>query len=186
MFQHATMHTQPQEAGIFAEFFLEPVEQSFLSREEGRPVFKDVEHVRILIAGDAKSEVVQEVTDQHKARFPQAYAAFKNNLDQIEATGTPLKHWPAMTPATIKNFAAQNIHTVEQLAAVTDAALQTLGMGARDWRERAKAFLATAKDTAAAQKLASENEALRADVDALKAQIDNLSKALEASKRKAA
>jgi hypothetical protein len=58
-----------QNDGIFAKFSLEPVKMEFLSAQEGRPIFEDREHVTIYIAGDNRTEVFREASDDDKARF---------------------------------------------------------------------------------------------------------------------
>lgn len=142
--------------GIIAVFSIEPVQNNFKTEEAGRPVFEDKEFVRKIVIGDNKNEVFREATEQDRLDFPAEYERFKAGMKEYEQqVGTPLKEWPAMTPALVRNFAVVNVFTVEQLEQMTDIACQNFGMGGREWRERAREYLARA----AGQN--SEIEALR-------------------------
>jgi hypothetical protein len=163
-----------QNDGVFAEFFNEPVELTFESAKQGKPFFEDRLHVRIFIAGDAKTEVVREATDLDKARFEREYSAFQRSESTEGMTGTPLKEWGAMTKSMVRNFAAYNVFTVEQLASISDGHVQNAGLGAREWRAKAQAFIEQAKDNASATALAAENQQLRDDMGALQRQLAEL------------
>src|SRR5262245_8597318 len=98
--------------GIFAQFSLEPVEQSFASQQAGRPIFEDREFIRIVIAGDKNSEVYREATQNDKERFHEIYSRFKDGLkDREQIVGTPLKQWTLLKPSQIREFEAINIFT---------------------------------------------------------------------------
>lgn len=154
------------------EFFIEPVHLEFRSKTEGRPIWEEREFVRIRIPGDRNSSPVEPVNDGHKERWPEAYAAFKAG-QEAPLEGVPLKEWPQINTARIKELAYFNIHTVEHLAAVTDNNLQNLGMGARELRDRAKLFLeVAAKGTGPLERLISRNEALVAQNEWLTRELE--------------
>jgi hypothetical protein len=68
-------------------------------------------------------------------------------------------------------FKAANVHTVEQLANVADGNLTNLGMGARDLREKAIAFLKSAEGSAGVLAVQGQlNEAMK-QIEALKNQL---------------
>lgn len=163
-----------QNDGVFAEFFNDAIENAFKSAEQGKPFFEDRLHVRIFIAGDAKTEVVREATDLDKARFQREYEAFQRSESTEGLVGTPLKEWGAMTKSMVRNFAAYNVFTVEQLASISDSHVQNAGLGAREWRAKAQAFIDQAKDNASATALAAENQQLRDDMVALQRQLADL------------
>lgn len=170
--------------GLHVEFFIEAVKQGFKSEEAGRAIYKDTEFVRIHIPGDKNYSAEREATAQDKERFALEYARFKNGLKEEEqAVGTPLKHWPAMTRAMAKEFAAVNVHTVEQLASLSDTAKQAFGMGALEWSRKAQAMLDTAAGGAAAEKYAAENEALKREMADLRAELAAVSARVDADKR---
>ncbi|ABC89907.1 hypothetical conserved protein [Rhizobium etli CFN 42] len=171
----------PDNTGIYASFSLEPVEQTFLTEKEGRPIFADKEFVRIFIAGDKHTEVYREVTDNDRLRFADAYKRFKEGAAAREQlTGTPLAQWPYLKPSQIKELEAVNIYTVEQLAALSDTAKQKIGMGANELTAAARAYLATAENSSAASAFAAENERLKDEVSRLQAQMKEMAARFEA------
>lgn len=132
--------------------------------------------VKIIIPGARGTEAWEVVTDEHRQRWPQEYAAFKAGLEQ-PVTGTPLREWPCaeMTPGRVKELAFLNILTVEHLAMVNDANVVHLGMGARALRDKARLYLSVAENqTAPIERLVTENERLAADNARLRADLDQL------------
>lgn len=159
-------------------FCLHALQSETKSAEAGRPIFDDIEFVQIVVPGDRQSVVFQPATDRHRQRFPKAYAMFKQQ-SAVAVEGTPIEQWPALTRAQALTFKASHIPTVETLAEVHDGNLEKLGFGAREWREKARAFVAQAKDSAAAQKLAAENQALRDQLSDQQRQINELAQRLQ-------
>jgi hypothetical protein len=170
--------------GLHVEFYIDSKLMGFLSEQAGRPIHQDAEFVKIMIPGDAKTMHEREATDQDRDRFPLEYARFKNGMkEEMQAVGTPLKAWPAMSRSLVKDFAHFNVHTVEQLAGMSDTAMQAFGMGAREYSTKAKAFLALAENSAAAEKYAVENEALKQQIADLTRQFAELSAKVDPEKR---
>jgi hypothetical protein len=168
---------------LHVEFFTEAVHNKRKSVEEGRPIFDDVEKVRIRIAGDPKSVLVAPANSGSAMRDPQTnerltyaqlhsgpYEAFKRNEAYV-GSGTPLSELTFLTESKRKELAALNIHTAESLAGLDGANLNRLGMGARELKTQAEAWLSKATGSAGITKLAAENEALRARLDAMEAMM---------------
>lgn len=156
------------------EFFMEAVENKRKSEAEKRPIFDDVEMVRIIIPGDTKRKPVFRAHEMHYVpaekrqmtyaeRFPGQYKAFRENIEDF-VSGTPLSELPFLTVARRAEMKHLGIVTVEQLAGLQDNNMKKLGMDGRGIVEKAKAYLAAAKDTA-------EVDDLRRQVAELKAQI---------------
>jgi hypothetical protein len=179
----------PQNDGITPIFFHSTVQNFAKTETEGRPIFDEFEFCRILIAGDPHNAHVEPVTDAVKRRFAAQYHEWKlGNEQRQQVTGTPLRQWPLMTPAKIAEFEALHIYNVEGLAQLAEVHLQR-GFDLREWRERARAWLESAKDGSAAARYAAENEKLRGDlgrvtdqVAVLTDQIAKLTKAQEAER----
>lgn len=169
------------DSGLIVEFYLESEHQPARSREEGRPIFKDVPYIWIRFPGDRNREVKRRVDKSGRRgipdpeRFPRQWAAFQNQQKQPQE-GTPLEEWPPMTRSLALNYKGMNIFTVENLAAVPDAALGSMGHGAREMRDKAVTWLASAEDSAEVLQLRAENDALKNDVEMLKQQFAELSK----------
>lgn len=172
------------EENIIPQFFIDAVQNNYKSEQEGRPIHEDREFIRILIAGDSRSEVVREVLPNDKERFREQYRRFRDGLKEDEQlTGTRLKEWPAMTPASIRDFNGINVFTVEQIAGMSDVAVGNFGMGGLEWRAKAKAYLEAAEKGATASHYAAENERLRADIERLSSQVRELASQIDPEKR---
>lgn len=138
-------------------FYSKPVELTFRSQQEGRPVYEDRDFVEILIPGDRRSQVHEPVTAEHQQRWPAEWKAFQEGRE-APLEGTPLTSWPPINRARAEELAYFNVRTVEQLAAIDDAKLANLGMGARELRGTAQKFLeAAAKGTGPLERMVSEN-----------------------------
>ena len=161
-------------------FHLRAIENPFKSRQEGRPVFDEVEFVEIIIPGKPLSTAVEPINDSHKTRWPQQYDLFKKGMDAPE-TGTPLEQWPVLSVGAVANLKALRFRTVEDLAKADDAVLQNMGTGGLTLRTRARDFLEAAHSTAPMERLAQENDILKQQMAAMndtmaamKARLDDL------------
>jgi hypothetical protein len=125
---------------------------------QNRPIFKDVPYVEIMMPGDKNNIVVEPVWDQHMRRFPTQWDQFKRGEEQ-QAVGTPLKVAPFLTPSLVAELAVMKIVTIEQLANLSDNALNF--MGAQEFKQAAKRYL----------DLTGSNEALLARIAKLEAQV---------------
>lgn len=73
------------------------------------------------------------------------YEAWLKGQEEPE-DGTPLSAWPGLTRGQADALKAINIRTVEDLAMLTDAQLESVGMGARALRAKALVFVETQQD----------------------------------------
>lgn len=177
--QNSYVRGEDQDDGkVFPRFHTEVFPDHAATATEGRPMFKDVEMVELRFAGNSLYVPDMKVTDEHRQRFPQAYAAFKKD-GSLHVEGTPLKEWPAIRPSQIAEFNAQNIYTVENLAAVDDNGIQRMGLGGRMFRDKARAFINAAKGNAPLEKLAAENSDLREQMETLQRNYNELAAAIK-------
>jgi hypothetical protein len=163
------------DSGLFVQFETRAIEDEEKSRQEGRPIYKDVDFVIIHVAGDRLTVRERQVdlvgnnrTPPDHIRFPRQWEAFKAQKQQ-PVEGTPITEWPPVSKSLAMELKGMHIHTVEALAAVSDQNLTWLG--ARELREKAKAWLEKAKAGGDVSRLVAENEQLKADMAALKAQM---------------
>ena len=159
------------DSGLHVEFHVETEHQAFESEKEGRPVFKEVPFIQILFPGDSTKKVYRPATEDDKTRFPRHWAVFQSMGEQLHE-GTPVEQWAPISKSMAATLKALGVHTVEQLAAISDNALTWLG--ARELREDAKTYLATAKDGAVALQLRKDNDNLKNEIEALKKQFAEL------------
>lgn len=178
--------TYGDDSGLLVEFSKEPVHQEFLSNQQGRPIYTDVDYIRIHFPGDKTKQIFRPVNlngcDKQPAdpiRFPRQWAAFQAQEEQVQ-DGTPVIEWSFLTKGEAMSLKASGIHTVESLSTLPDTALTWLG--ARGMRDKAKAWLSQAENGKEVIKLSEENNRLRADMDMLKKQMADLSALAEKKK----
>lgn len=151
-------------------FSMKAKEDVAASRREGRPIFKEVPYVEILIPGSRDRHVAQ-VTEQHKQRWPNQWAAFENRREEA-IEGTPIEEWPQITVAQVATMRALKIRTVENLAHLNDSAIGKLGPGGRELVNKAKRFIefasASSDNDERLSKLEAENAELRRELQALR------------------
>lgn len=173
---------------ISVRFFIEPTENEVLSRKASRPIFEDREMVELRYPGDGKRTHRAPANEKYRRDpnmgwvtyaedFPKHYELFKQGLEQ-SVEGTPLSELTFLTESKRAELRAINIHVAEQLAELDGALLQRIGMGARELKDKAVAFIERANAGAADSRMASENEALRNEL----ARLSEMVEAMQAAK----
>jgi len=158
----------------YPEFRMEAVLDEMATQRQGYPIYRDEERVKIHIPGNSLSIPVERVNDEHRQRWPEAYKRFKDG-QEMSHEGTPLEMWPAISSKSQVLFLKHHdIHTVEMMANVSDYNLNKLGMGARQLRDLAKAFLDSAQRNAMTKSLMAENEKMAVELIDAKNQITEL------------
>jgi hypothetical protein len=148
------------------------------SAELGRPVFDEVEYIRIERPGDRLNVVDQPVNDFHRARFRVQYEHWQRTQQNISVvSGTPIEKWPEITRGDVEGLRSIGIRTVELLCNADDNVLGKYP-GLREMQRRAKGWLDVATKTAAASQLRAEKEKAEADKAALKLQLEEQAKRL--------
>lgn len=153
-----------------------PMENAAESLKEGRPIFEDVEQCEIRAPGMKDVKIFPAhffshwITDPftggqrqvtYAERFQHQYRQFQNHAAQTKV-GTPLDYAKFLTDARRAELRAMNVYTVEALAAVEGAELKNLGMGGREMKNQAVAWLEETKSGAVNKQMEVELEALRA------------------------
>jgi len=168
-----------QPDNVRPRFYIKPVQNGRKTADEGRPVFDDQEYVEIHVPGDRNSIIDTPVRDEHRRRWPQHYAHFKNGMES-PSEGWALVEWPGITRSQAEELAFFKVKTVEDLAGLSDGQLsKCLPMGGFPLREAAQRALELAKGAAPAEKLAAENEALRANVASLEGTVADLARKID-------
>jgi hypothetical protein len=154
----------------------------YASREaterEGKPVeiFEKVLYIRIVIRGSSINEVHRPARPEDKARFPFAWQEF-NKGEKARERGTPIQMLGLDLPI-IRQLAARNVFTVEDMAAVSDNNIQNLGLGAREFRKRAQDYLEARRESPVAAARVNEQQALinsqAEQLARMQAQLDRL------------
>ena len=158
-------------------FYKRSVKQEDESIAAGRPIFKEFDFVRICVPGDNLTEIDTYANESHKQRFPRQWAHYQNQVgSQEQIIGTPIEQWPLVTRSQAEELKGIKFRTVEDVANCSDQQLQRIGMIAgmspHSFREKAKAFLNLANDSAEISQREAELQALRAENDKIKAETE--------------
>ncbi len=160
---------------LLVRFYTHPKQSKAKSTEAGRPIFEEKEYIEIIQPGNKDSIVNRPVSQMDIERFPEHYRKWKAREGEHEAVeGTLLAHWPAVTRSQVEELRYLNIHTVEQLAAISDANAQNV-MGINLLKTRAKEYLEASQN----QAYADEMRVLREQNEQMMEQIQKLNAALE-------
>jgi hypothetical protein len=183
--QAAVMEDQPRYAldkKLYVQFYLRAVLNNFKSSDAGRPIFDEVDYVRIIVPGDKNTIIDTKATPEYIQRFAERFDKYKKNQSQA-VTGTPLEVWPQMTVGQVAELKAMNVHTVEQLAELPDNLAQRI-MGSHDLRRRAIAFLDAAAGDSANSKMAAELAQRDNEIELLKAQMQQMQQLIQSKGKK--
>lgn len=167
---------------LFVTFELFPVKDEVKSAEAGHPVFEDVPFIRKVVPGDKNNIIHRPANDVDKRQFARQWAAFKEG-QSAQMTGLPLKEWPQITRSEVENLAYFKVFTVEHLAELSDGAILQVGP-VRHLVEKAKAFLAAAKEAAPAARLAEAIKAKDNEMEVLRRQLKEATDAIAELRRK--
>jgi len=118
--------------------------------------------------------------------YQQALEVWKKNQQDPEF-GTPLRNWPALSPAQLKMLTDCNLRSIEDVAEMNEESVNRVGMGGRALQEKAKAWLDSAKDGGKTAEeldtlrksnktLSEQNTSMMADMKTMKAQLEALQK----------
>lgn len=144
--------------------------------EAGRLVCDDIEVCEIRAGGSRNVAVFpamavshwsgdqyggEQVKVTYAERFRNQYQQFKAEQAQT-ISGTPLQVVDFLTEARKAELRAQNLYTVEQLAAIEGAELKNLGPGGREMKNAAAEFIATSRDNAPNLRAMAELEQMKA------------------------
>ena len=160
---------------LYPHFFMKTVQDVLETEKQKRPIFKEVEYLRVMVPGDRGLQVFSVVDELAKQRFPRAYAAFKaGTADQT--SGTPLEALPGITPSRAEEYRHVGIKTIEMLANANDS---NSFMGFQADKQKAIQYLAIAEGKsieALDAKVTAENEALKQTIADMQAKLEQLVK----------
>ena len=160
--------------GLTPRFYYVASQDQEMTEQEGRPIYKDKLFIEIRLPGNKDEVRKRPATEMDIARFRRVYKRFIENNDESEIVGTPLSEWPGVNRAQVEEMKYMNVHTVEQLVAMSDVNAQGF-MGIAALREKAKAYLAASTVEAGAEvalKQQKEIEELKEMVASMKANME--------------
>lgn len=173
------------DSALIVEFYTRPVQNNFESTKQGRPIFEDVIYVRINVPGLKEMAVDTVARSDHKQRFPLQWQHFMNKTQgDAREIGTPLAEWPILTRSQAEEFRGLKFFTVESIANAADSNVMNLGMiggmSPHALRDKARAFLRAAKDSALPQQQAEELASAKQEIADLKATLERIAAKVDA------
>jgi hypothetical protein len=186
------MSARDPDASLVALFKHMAIKNEAKSIAAGRPIFDDIEVCEIRIPG-SRNMSVHPATERcqwqdnpesgeqtpitYAERFARQYQQFKMQLVQTKS-GTPLQHAPFLTEARRAELRAQNIYTVEALAAIDGQELRNLGQGGRELKNKAQDYIEEGLKSAPNLQLQAELETTRARNVLLEEDVERMKKLL--------
>jgi len=130
---------------LYVQFYSRPIINGAESEIAQRPIYHDVDCIRIMVPGDKLSIIDRLASPDDKTRFADHYAKYSAG-QQTQLVGTPLEQVPWMSRSKVEEYKYFGIHSVEQLAAASDSVGQRFPGFYAD-RDKALKFLDTASGT---------------------------------------
>lgn len=155
---------------LVVQFRYLAMENATKSLDEGRPIFDDVEVCEIRYPGSREVKFFPSTAFSHwnedrmtgtqtkityAERFSRQYQQFKSKTAQT-VSGTPLEYARFLTDGRRAELRAQNVYTVEMLAAIDGTELKNLGPGGRDMKNRAIEYIEKTKEASVDTRLLHE------------------------------
>ncbi len=159
---------------LLVAFFKDTIKNETKSIEAGRPIFDEIDLIKIITPG-SRDSFVGDATPEYQQRFLQQWTRYKAGRDQEIGNGTPLQMLPWITVSQLAEFRAVGVYTVEHLVGMADAISQKF-MGHHQLKQRAQAYLDAAKESAPTVRLQAELEKRDEKIAAM----DEINKQLEA------
>ena len=167
--------------GKMAVFFhAVQVQNNFKTMTEKRPIFEEKVFLKKLVPGDSTLVVDRPMREQDVEDYPIEWARFEQKKEQ-RVSGTPIDVWTAISETQKAEFKALHIFTIDQFAQLADSVGNKI-MGFNDLRDKARAFIAAAKDSAVFDKIRAETDAKLAQQEEEMAQLRELVNQLSAKK----
>ena len=151
----------------FIVFEQRAIEDRNASIAAGGLVMRDVDYVIVRQVG-CKDTVEKEaegwLADIEKAaaqgtypgewvrHFREKYQAFKAGQAEPEL-GLSVRQWPSLSKAQAENLIAAGVRTVEDVAVMNEPTMQRVGMGARELKGKAKAYVESRDQNKAAEQI---------------------------------
>jgi hypothetical protein len=161
---------------LFVIFYKDVVKNERKSIEAGRPIFDEIDLVKIITPG-SRDSFVGDANETYQQRFPTQWARYKAGRSQ-ELSGTPLNQLPWLGVGQIAEFNAVGCHTVEQLVGMPDSVSQKF-MGHHAIKQRASQYLEASKAEAPMLKMQEELKKRDDEISELREMVN----AMQASRK---
>lgn len=157
-----------KEARNYVKFYRQWVRNNFESKKQNIEVGENQDFVIIICPGQPKSEVRRKANDADKSQYRQEWAAYSDGKEH-QVSGTPIEMLPGLANGMADALKAVYIFTIEQMAELSDASVQKVGMGGNEIRQKCRDY--KGKNNAEVSALKAQlNEALAAIAELQRAQ----------------
>lgn len=180
--KNAQILSHGDDSTIMATFSDEYVLNEYQTDSTGKATYDHFYQITLEFPGNNLFTSIHRFrpTEEHSSQWPQRFArqweAFKNQREQVNE-GTPIEIWPPMDKKRVLEYKAGKIHTVEQIAALTDMTGPNLGLDWRKMRDMAVAYLEPNKALAEVAKVSKENETLKNQMEVMQRQLSAMASA---------
>lgn len=174
MFQQIASQVE-NEKNVAARFYDKAVKTSEVN-ENGLPIFKNVTYVEIRIKDNNTEVFNQPATEEKIKRFPKEYALYKLSKEQAK-DGTPLEQFSFLSAAEIATCKARGVFTVEALAELDFAKVNSLGL--QNEHVLAQMFLETSGDNLKLKKFAEREKEYKSKIAELEEKVASLQEKLK-------
>lgn len=173
------------DSGLVVKFYRGKVQNNYETELKGRPIFNDVDMVKIFTPGNDKNIIDTFVREDHKQRFPLKWHEYLNSKNgETSLSGTPVEFWPQITPAQAEELKAMKFFTVESIANATDQNIMRIqmvgGMAPFSFREKAVKFLQIAQQVEQTNETDKKLQEIEAEKEAMRLQLAENNAKLEA------
>lgn len=159
-------------------FYNRAVDDPVESAKRGRRFTRNQVYVKIQHPGEVLNIIDKPATDSEKFRFREQWSRFVANRSQVP-DGTPIDMLFPNHPAVGENLRAMGVYTIEQCAALSANAIDTIGRGAQEYVNRAQKYLENASSGAAFTALQRELELEKQKTASLEHQMVEMKKQLD-------
>jgi hypothetical protein len=156
---------------LYVEFYVRNVINQYKTDQAGREITEPHDFIRITVPGNQTFNIDTFANERYQKRFPIQWAAYKAGIsakEQAEQTGTSIDLWPFLSAEQKDALRKERFFTVELIAEAADAVMASkamvFGIDGFVLRDRAKAFLRVASDSAALFNQQQEAERLRKEM----------------------
>lgn len=167
------VQTGPGDASMLCIFYKRAVHNEVKSAQAGRPIFDDIDFVKIQHPGERLNIVEREASQLDKRRWPAQWSAYAAGKDQV-AEGTPLGLLFPRHPSTIAMLQAIGFMTVEHLANASATAIETIGMNGQDYVNYAQKYIKGASGGAAFHQMQMEVDEQKRTNGRLQKQLEDM------------
>lgn len=179
--KNAQMISHGDDSAIMAIFSDEFIKNEFESDKQGKAIYDRFIQISLEYPGNNLTSFSyrfrpEEWRNEWTERFPRQWEAFQAQKEQVP-DGMPVELWAPLDKRRVLELKSMRIHTVEQIAALTDATGPNMGLDWRKLRDMAKATLEPNVGVVQVSRLTRENEDLKNKMEVLERQIASLGQA---------